>query len=159
MSQPSQALQIRTSDGIVFDVCLEVAQQMGLTHSWLQSERGDLKCSDGPDDDANVMPLNRVRSDIFKLVLNWCQAVQTVDAPLEHKEMLLQQRSLFQRILTESNATDSTIFELIIAADYLNIDGLLQAGTQHVADVINGCDSVEAIRERFHIMYEGEIDE
>ncbi|XP_023174007.1 S-phase kinase-associated protein 1 [Drosophila hydei] len=156
MSHPSETLQMRTSDGFVFHVSLEVAQQMGMTHSWLQSERVGLERSD--DDDANIMPLDRVSSEIFRLVLNWCHAMQTIEKPLEPKDKLLQERAIFQNLLTESNANDSTIFELIIAADYLNIESLLQAGTQHVADVINGCDSVEAIRERFNIMYDGAVD-
>lgn len=156
MSHPPEMLQMRTSDGVVFDVSLKVAQQMGLTHNWLQTEHGELRSSD--DDDANIMPLDRVSSEIFKLVLDWCSAVQAAGEPADPKDKLQQQRTIFKDILGESNLSDSTIFELIMAADYLNIEGLLEAGTQHVADVINSCDSVEAIRARFNIMYDGEID-
>ncbi|TDG53195.1 hypothetical protein AWZ03_000010 [Drosophila navojoa] len=156
MSHQPEVLEMRTSDGVLFNVSLKLAQQMGLTHNWLQTEHGELRSSD--DDDANIMPLDRVSSEIFKLVLSWCHAIQGIQRSADEKTRLQQDRDVFDNIIRESNASDATIFELIMAADYLNIEGLLEAGTQHVADVINSCDSVEAIRARFNIMCDSEMD-
>lgn len=170
MSDSSQSLQIRTSDGIVYNVSVAVAQQMGLTQSWLQQERG-LSSSDEhiaaevkavepveEDDDANIMPLDRVSSPTFQLVLKWCHTVQSLDNISEAIDKDIRS-SILKSILSEVNASDSDIFELIIAADFLHIEGLLEAGTQYVADLINQCESVEAIRKRFHIAHDSDDDE
>lgn len=168
MSDSSQSLQIRTSDGIVYNISVAVAEQMGLTQSWLQQERGlsssdehiaaEVKAVEEEEDDANVMPLDRVSSPTFQLVLKWCNTVQSLDNISEAIDKDIRS-SILKSILNEVNASDSDIFELIIAADFLHIEGLLEAGTQYVADLINQCESVEAIRKRFHIAHDSDDDE
>ncbi|KAH8397526.1 hypothetical protein KR222_008957 [Zaprionus bogoriensis] len=182
MSDPAaQALQMRTSDGILYNVSVQVAQQMGLTHSWLQQERGPTYWAHGDeanddddsvdvdvaagvgidqqlDDDANVMQLDRVSSQIFQLVLKWCQSAQSLEGLSESVDKDVR-ATILKGILNEANASDSVIFELIIAADFLHIESLLETGTQHVADLINECESVEAIRKRFNIAYEGDDED
>lgn len=167
MSDSSKSLQIRTSDGVVYNISEQVAQQMGLTQSWLQQERG-LGFSDETnaieakevepqeeDDDDKIMPLDRVSSPIFQLVLKWCHSV----LPLGHYSEKVDKdiaSTILKDILAEVKASDSDIFELIIAADFLHIEGLLEAGTQHVADLISECESIDAIRKRFNIAYDSD---
>ncbi|EDV96726.1 SKP1-like protein 11 [Drosophila grimshawi] len=157
MCHAPQSFQIRTSDDILFDVNFEVAQQIGLAESWLLH---GLRESNSNSDicDANIVPLDRVSSHIFRLVLKWCQELLSQESTVDERNEL-QLRETLHRILTEANANDSMLFELIIAADYLNIDALLQTGTQYVADVITGCSTIEAIRERWHTMHHGAVEE
>lgn len=171
MSDSSKLLQIRTSDGVVYNISEQVAQQMGLTQSWLQQERGlgvsdesnaiearEVKQQNEEDDEDKIMPLDRVSSPIFQLVLKWCHSV----LPLGHFSDMVDKdiaSTILKDILTEVKASDSEIFELIIAADFLHIEGLLEAGTQHVADLISKCETIDAIRKRFNIAYDSDEEE
>ncbi|KAM8709259.1 hypothetical protein ACLKA7_016119 [Drosophila subpalustris] len=159
---PEEVLKVRTSDAIDFDVSLQVAEQIGLIQSWLQHEKigNNLQgCSDTDDTDGNIIFLDRVTSEIFELVLKWCSQLMEASTPMTEWSHTELKNNLFQTILEEAKADDSTMFELIIAADFLNIESLLHAGTNYVAGLITSCNSVEAIRERFHVDVHGEFEE
>ncbi|XP_017840764.1 SKP1-like protein 5 [Drosophila busckii] len=152
MSQSPQKLQVLTSDGKLFDVSAEVSKEIGLTQSWLQQDTGDYISHLAGDedcaepDDPNVLPLDRISAHIFGIIVKWCEIV-AANRHVDYTENC----ELLQHLLNEAHALDSTLFDVIVAADFLNIDSLLQASTKLVADAINACNSVEAIRERFNI--------
>ncbi|XP_034481618.1 SKP1-like protein 10 [Drosophila innubila] len=160
MSKAAQIVKVRTSDGIDFDVSLQVAEQIGLIQSWLQQERNENNLPSCDDtDDGNIIFLDRVTSGIFELVLKWCRQLIEVPMPMLGWKHNDDKNNLFQTILNQENADDSTMFELIIAADFLNIESLLHAGTNYVAGLIATCNSVEAIRKRFHVVVHGDFEE
>lgn len=156
----SHMLKVRTSDNIEFDVSLQVAQQIGLIQGWLQHENIE---NDSPDcednDDDNIITLDRVTSNIFAMVLKWCSQLLELPMPMMDWENNHDSNQLFQTILQQHNADDATMFQLIIAANFLNIESLLQAGTNYVAGLIATCNSVEEIRKRLNIAVPADFEE
>lgn len=150
-----QILKVRTSDGIDFDVSLGVVKQMGLIRSCLEKEDIDNNWKDfDHNDDDNIIYLDRVTSDIFKLVLQWCNQLVEVSVDVWNT-----QTTLFSTILKQQNDNNSTMFELIMAADYLNIESLLEVGTTYVAKLMTECNSIDDISKRFKIVTDVEFEE
>uniref|UniRef100_A0A2K6SEA7 S-phase kinase-associated protein 1 n=1 Tax=Saimiri boliviensis boliviensis TaxID=39432 RepID=A0A2K6SEA7_SAIBB len=118
------SIKLQSSDGAVFEVDVEIAKQSVTIRTMLE----DLGMDDEGADDQ--VPLPNVNVAILKKVIQW------YDIPVWDQEFL--------------KVDQGTLFELILAANYLNIKGLLDVTCKTVANMIKG-KTPEEIRKIFNI--------
>ena len=129
------SIKLQSSDGEIFLVDVEIAKQSVLL----------LGMDDG---DEEVVPLPNVNSAILKKVIQWA-SYHKDDPPLpENKEKRTDDICSWDADFLKVDT--GTIFELIMAANYLDIKGLLDVTCKTVANMIKG-KTPEEIRETFNI--------
>lgn len=138
-------IKLKSSDGEVFDVDVEVAKA-SVTIKTMLDDLG----SDGDDDEE--VPLPNVNSSILKRVIQWA-TYHKDDAPApaddeEGKERRTDDISQWDQDFLKVD--QGTLFELIQAANYLDIKGLLDVTCKTVANMIKG-KTPEEIRKTFNI--------
>lgn len=139
-------VQLQTCEGFIHDVETSLVEQMGTVRDMLQ-----LECSDSTD----VIPLSKIEWWIMKMVIHWCRLVQDNSARKEASD----RTKMFVEFLEEAKGDDEVVFQLLLAANYLNVESLLDAGTQYLADVITTCGSADEIRTRFNLQNDIPSDE
>lgn len=123
---------LKSSDGEFFEVEEAVALQSQTIAHMVEDD-----CAD------NGIPLANVTSKVLSTVIDYCK--KHADGDSSSEEELKQWDAEFVKV------DDSTIFDLILAANYLNISGLLALTCQHIADKIAACKDAVEIRDKFHI--------
>jgi len=101
-------------------------------------------CTDGG------IPLPNVTGSILAKVLEYCNKHAAASAGGEGSSSSSDKEELdkFDKAFVEVD--QATLFDLILAANYLNVKGMLDLTCQTVADMIKG-KSVEEIRQTFNI--------
>ncbi|KAL0913275.1 hypothetical protein M5K25_016722 [Dendrobium thyrsiflorum] len=129
---------LRSSDGVEFVVEEAVARESQTILNLIE---------DGCAND--VIPVLIVNSNILAKVIEYCteHAKHVSNLPFDNyiSELILKKwdKDFLQ-------VDQSTLFDLILAANYLNIKGLLDLSCQAVADMIKG-ETPEVIRRTFNI--------
>ncbi|EDV35789.1 uncharacterized protein Dana_GF12644, isoform B [Drosophila ananassae] len=136
-------IRLESSDKEIFDIEQEIAKCSETIRTALE----DL----GDESDNSVLPLHKVNSVILKKVLHW--ATYHKDDPQlteedENKEKRTDDISSWDADFLKVD--QGTLFELILAANYLNIQGLLDVTCKTVANMIKG-KSPQEIRDTFTI--------
>ncbi|CAK9315994.1 unnamed protein product [Citrullus colocynthis] len=131
----SKKIVLRSSDGETFDVDEIVAVESQTIKHMIEDD-----CAD------TVIPLPNVTSGILSKVIEYCKKhVETDDKdPQAVYETLKTWDAEFVKV------DQNTLFDLILAANYLNIKSLLDLTCQTVADMIKG-KTPEEIRKTFNI--------
>ena len=89
------------------------------------------------------VPLPNVKSDVLQLIINYMKFhANNLD---ENSEEVQQFNKEFV------NMDDDTLFNIILAANYLSIKSLLDLTCQTVANYIKACNTPQEIRRRFNI--------
>ncbi|KAI3851191.1 hypothetical protein MKX03_012249 [Papaver bracteatum] len=127
----SKMVTLKSSDGETFDVVESVALQSQTIKHMIEDD-----CAD------NGIPLPNVTSKILAKVIEYCKK-HDGDADEKDKD-LKEWDAEFVKI------DQATLFDLILAANYLNIKELLDLTCQTVADMIKG-KTPEEIRKTFNI--------
>ena len=154
------AVKLVSSDGAAFVVEHSVAQLSGTIKNILDD-------IEDPGDRAEI-PIDPVSGHILAKVVEYCkkhvehekalQAIADVDSQKESKEdkstreeSKREEESRMKAYNTEFTATDQkTLFDLILAANFLDIKPLLNVTCEAVAMMIKG-KTPEEIRETFHL--------
>ena len=123
-----------SSDGVHFAVP-EAAANLSETIQHMIEDG----CTDGG------IPLPNVTGSILAKVLEYCNK-HAADAESNKEEL----DKFDKAFVDEVKADQATLFDLILAANYLNVKGMLDLTCQTVADMIKG-KSVEEIRQTFNI--------
>ncbi|KAH8269861.1 hypothetical protein KR018_008140, partial [Drosophila ironensis] len=136
-------IRLESSDKEIFDTDQEIAKCSETIRTVLE----DL----GDESDNSVLPLPKVNSMILKKVLLW--ATHHKDDPQvaeedENNESRTDDISSWDADFL--NVDQGTLFELILAANYLNIQGLLDVTCKTVANMIRG-KTPQEIRDTFAI--------
>mmetsp|Transcript_38401 Transcript_38401/g.64513 ORF Transcript_38401/g.64513 Transcript_38401/m.64513 type:complete len:155 (+) Transcript_38401:143-607(+) len=129
-------VKLRSSDEEMFEVELEVANKSQMIRNMLEDTGTD-----------NPIPLPNVSSKILAKVIEYCKYrvdVTKEDKPTISEEEKKQWDSDFVKV------DQATLFELILAANYLNIKELLDLTCLTVANMIKG-KTPEEIRKTFNI--------
>ncbi|CDS41963.1 S phase kinase associated protein 1 [Echinococcus multilocularis] len=138
-------VKLVTSDEVAFDVDLEIARQSVMIRDILDDVGPEVAEDDEP------IPLQYVNAAIFKKVLQWC-TYHKDDVPQqdddENKERRTDDISSWDQEFLRVD--QGTLFELILAANYLDIKGLLDTCCKSVANMIKG-KTPEEIRKTFNI--------
>uniref|UniRef100_A0A8D2HYU6 S-phase kinase-associated protein 1 n=1 Tax=Urocitellus parryii TaxID=9999 RepID=A0A8D2HYU6_UROPR len=113
------------------------------------SLKADLGMDDEGDDDP--VPLPNVNAAILKKVIQWCTHHKDDPPPPEddeNKEKRTDDIPVWDQEFLKVD--QGTLFELILAANYLDIKGLLDVTCKTVANMIKG-KTPEEIRKTFNI--------
>ncbi|KAI3698852.1 hypothetical protein L2E82_42724 [Cichorium intybus] len=134
-SSNSKVIVLRSSDGETFEVAEAVALESQTIKHMIE------------DDCANtIIPLPNVTSKTIAKVIEYCK--KHVDTPETDDKTAKESLNSFD---TEFVKVDQgTLFDLILAANYLNIKSLLDLTCQAVADMMRG-KNPEEIRKLFNI--------
>ncbi|KAL1509885.1 hypothetical protein ABEB36_004556 [Hypothenemus hampei] len=137
-------IKLESSDGEVFPVDVKVAKVSTTLKTMLE----DLGME---DDDDETVPLPNVNAAILRKVLEWCKFHQD-DPPVTEEEEDEDKRcdNIPDWDREFLNVDQGTLFELISAANYLNIKGLMNVSCKTVANMIRG-KTPEEIRKTFNI--------
>ena len=126
-------IKLQSSDGEVFPVDVEIAKQSVTIKTMLE----DLG---GMEDGDEVVPLPNVNAAILKKVIQW--STYHKDDPDQEKKTddIISWDNDFLKV------DQGTIFELTLAANYLDIKGLLDVTCKTVANNMIKGKSVEELR-------------
>jgi S-phase kinase-associated protein 1 len=146
-------VKLQSSDGELFSIELETAKMSMTIRTMLE----DL----GNEEEDEVVPLLNVNAFILRKVIYWCS--HHAEDPAAHEEEDKNEKS---SDLSEIRPWDAeflkvdqaTLFDLILAANYLDIKGLLEVACKSVANMIKN-NSPEQIRKNFNIINENTPDE
>ncbi|XP_042494262.1 SKP1-like protein 1B [Macadamia integrifolia] len=139
----SNTVTLKSSDGETFDVDKAVAIESQTIKHMIEDD-----CAD------NGIPLPNVTSKILAKVIEYCkkhvESTKNDDRTVD--EELKSWDAEFVKV------DQATLFDLILAANYLNIKSLLDLTCQTVADMIKG-KTPEEIRKTFNIKNDFTPDE
>ncbi|XP_062144226.1 SKP1-like protein 1B [Alnus glutinosa] len=139
----SKKITLKSSDGEAFEVDEAVALESQTIKHMIEDD-----CAD------NGIPLPNVTSKILAKVIEYCK--KHVDAA--NPEERTSDDDLKAWDVEFVKVDQATLFDLILAANYLNIKSLLDLTCQTVADMIKG-KTPEEIRKTFNIKNDFTPDE
>ncbi|WCJ32700.1 SKP1-like protein 1A [Euphorbia peplus] len=136
----SKKIVLKSSDGESFEVEEAVAVESQTIKHMIEDD-----CAD------NGIPLPNVTSKILAKVIEYCKKhVESGAAKAEDRSSASSDDDLKTWDADFVKVDQATLFDLILAANYLNIKGLLDLTCQTVADMIKG-KTPEEIRKTFNI--------
>ncbi|KAK8607442.1 hypothetical protein V6N13_053177 [Hibiscus sabdariffa] len=135
MSSSGRKITLKSSDGESFEVDEAVALESQTIKHMIEDD-----CAD------NGIPLPNVTSKILAKVIEYCK--KHVEAPKTEDRSADDELKSWDADFVKVD--QATLFDLILAANYLNIKGLLDLTCQTVADMIKG-KTPEEIRKTFNI--------
>jgi S-phase kinase-associated protein 1 len=135
---------LESSDKVIEEVDFDVIQCSVTIKTMLE----DLGFEEGEEE---TVPLPNVNSAILKKVIQWATHHKDDAPPLEDDETKEKRTDDISSWDAEFlKVEQSTLFELILAANYLDIKGLLDVTCKTVANMIKG-KTPEEIRKQFNI--------
>jgi S-phase kinase-associated protein 1 len=136
-------IKLQSSDGEIFEVDVEIAKASTLIETMSENLGTD-----------EAVPLPNVNAAILRKVIEW--AIQHKDDPSppeddENREISTDDIDPWDQEFMKVD--QGTLFELILAANYLDIKGLLNLTCKTVCNLIKG-KTPEEIRKAFNIKNE-----
>ncbi|KAJ8662025.1 E3 ubiquitin ligase complex SCF subunit sconC [Lichtheimia ornata] len=132
-------VKLISSDNEDFTVDKEVAEKSVLIKNMLE----DVGDSDAP------IPLPNVTAKILRKVIEWCDHHRN-DPAVAQDEQDRRNTDIEEWDQKYMEVDQETLFDVILAANYLDIKPLLDVGCKTVANMIKG-KSAEEIRRTFNI--------
>ncbi|KAK4336700.1 hypothetical protein RND71_043446 [Anisodus tanguticus] len=136
-------IKLQSNDGEIFDVDVEVAKASVTIKTMLE----DLGIEDNNDE---IVPLPNVNSAILRKVLLWANYHKNEIAQTDDENRDKRTDDICSWDADFLKVDQGTLFELILASNYLDIKGLLSVTCKTVANMIKG-KSPEEIRKTFNI--------
>ncbi|RPB26789.1 E3 ubiquitin ligase SCF complex, Skp subunit [Terfezia boudieri ATCC MYA-4762] len=139
---PTRLLTLLSSDSIEKKVARDVAERSILIKNMLED------CAEFDQ----AIPIPNVTSSVLTKVIEWCEHHKNDPAPAADEEVDSRKKSTDidewdQKFM---QVDQEMLFEIILAANYLDIKPLLDVGCKTVANMIKG-KSPEEIRKTFNI--------
>ncbi|XP_059624692.1 SKP1-like protein 1A [Cornus florida] len=128
----SKKVVLRTLDGETFEVEEAVAMEAQTIKHLIEDD-----CAD------SIIPLPNVSSKILPMIIEYCK--KHIETPKSEEDALKTFEADFVKDIDQA-----TLFDLILAANYLNIKSLLDLTCQTVANMFKG-KTPEEIRKTFNI--------
>jgi len=142
----SKKVRLQSSDGEVFEVETDIIKLSNTIKTMLE----DLGVED-EESETEMIPLPNVNAAILKKVIQWCTYHKDDPPPLEEDDNKEKRTDDISSWDAEFLKVDQgTLFELILAANYMDIKGLLDVTCKTVANMIKG-KTPEEIRRTFNI--------
>ncbi|KAL4559909.1 hypothetical protein LXL04_032055 [Taraxacum kok-saghyz] len=136
-SSKSKVIVLRSSDGEMFEIDEAVAVESQMIKHMIEDG-----CAD------TIIPLPNVTSQILSKVIEYCKKHVEKPETDDKKKTVEEDLDSFDAEFVKVDG--ETLFDLILAANYLNIKYLLNLTCQAAADVMKG-KSPEEIRKIFNI--------
>jgi S-phase kinase-associated protein 1 len=134
----TRKITLKSSDSETFEIDETVALELQTIKAMIE---------DNCADDTGI-PVPNVTGKILAKVIEYCN--KHVEIPSSEEEKPRNEDDLKAWDKDFVNVDQATLFELILAANYLNIKNLLDLTCQTVADMIKG-NTPEEIRKLFNI--------
>jgi len=142
----TRKVRLQSLDGEVFEVETEIIKLSNTIKTMLE----DLGVED-EESETEIIPLPNVNAAILKKVVQWCTYHKDDPPPLEEDDNKEKRTDDIGSWDAEFLKVDQgTLFELILAANYMDIKGLLDVTCKTVANMIKG-KTPEEIRRTFNI--------
>ena len=126
------AIKLQSSDGEIFPVDVLIAKQSVTIKTMLEDLGMD-------EEDEEEVPLPNVNAAILKKVIQWASYHKDVPPLPEDDDNKEKRTDDISSWDTDFLKVDQgTLFELILAANYLDIKGLLDVTCKTVANMIKG---------------------
>jgi S-phase kinase-associated protein 1 len=140
--------QLQCKTGRIFVVEIEDLRKATVIKMMLD----DLKIGHDPsvEVDDDVIPLPNLTEQCMEKLLEWCKKHKDDVDPPESEDFNFKDE-IDDWDLQFLKMDDGTLFDLILAANYLDIKGLLDITTTYVARLITDLKTPEDIRKRFNI--------
>lgn len=123
-------IKLRTNDGEIFEIDYELAKLSGTINFML-----DLSSDEEEKDsskETEPIPLPNINSDIFRTVLEWMERhKEEPDITLVDEEDILRWDKNFLDLMGHKR-----LFEILMAANYLDVQGLYQHASKIAADYV-----------------------
>lgn len=140
-------VKLQSSDNEVFEVDVEIAKQSEVIRPMVEN-------CDYDDFDDEPIPLLNVNAAILKKVIEWATHHKDDPPPKEAEENREKRTDDIEPFDREFLKVDQgTLFELILAANYLDMKLLLDVLCKTVANMIKG-KTPEEIRKTFNIKHD-----
>lgn len=137
-------IKLQSSDGEIFEVDVEIAKASVTIKTMLEDLGMD-------EEDDEVVPLPNVNGTILKKVIAWATYHKDDPPPADEDDGKDKRTDDISSWDADFLKVDQgTLFELILAANYLDIKGLLDVTCKTVANMIKG-KTPEEIRKTFNI--------
>ena len=145
-------VKLQSSDNEVFEVDVEIAKQSEVIRPMVEN-------CDYDDFDDEPIPLLNVNAAILKKVIEWATHHKDDPPPKEDEENREKRTDDIEPFDREFLKVDQgTLFELILAANYLDMKLLLDVLCKTVANMIKG-KTPEEIRKTFNIKHDFKPEE
>lgn len=162
-TQKNQTVILVSGEGEKFTVDRKIAERSLLLKNYLNDmhdsnfqndsdEEGDDDDEDDEDEDGIVtMPVPNVRSSVLQKIIEWAEHHRDSNFPDEDDDDSRKSAPVDAWDREFLKVDQEMLYEIILAANYLNIKPLLDAGCKVVAEMIRG-RSPEEIRRTFNIV-------
>ncbi|KAI5294321.1 hypothetical protein KEM52_004256 [Ascosphaera acerosa] len=137
-------LKLQSSDGVIIEVDRPVAERSVLLKNMLE-DLGDTAT-------AEPIPLSNVNESVLRKVVEWCEHHKNdpVAGDPEDADSRRRTTDIDEWDQKFMQVDQEMLFEIILAANYMDIKALLDIGCKTVANMIKG-KSPEEIRKTFNI--------
>ena len=141
-------VRVSTREGKVHNVPVQIAICSRVISTLLQ-DLAPLSSSDSDQTQQSpIIPLSTLDAIDFAHVLEWCRYYVEKDRRHEfcvqaHPALSDWERAFFHRLSTTSNHHHDNLFQLIMAANFLDIPELLDRGCKYVAELARGKSAAE----------------
>ena len=125
------SIKIQSNEGEVFTVETEIAKKSGTIRNMLE----DLGMEEDADNEEAV-PLPNVSTNILKKVIQWSTHHKDEPTPVDDPDAQKRTDDISSWDLDFLKVDQGTLFELILAANYLDIKGLLDVGCKTVSNML-----------------------
>ncbi|KAL7518812.1 hypothetical protein ACHAWX_003616 [Stephanocyclus meneghinianus] len=144
MEVDTGTVNLISKEGDTFSVDIEVAKMSELVRGMLEE--------DADEEDTTEIPLPNVKAQVLKKVIEFCKHHKTepmteIEKPLKSAVMAEVVQKWYADFV---NVEQVLLFELILAANYMDIKPLLDLTCATVASMIKG-KTPEEIRKTFNI--------
>lgn len=136
-------IRLQSSDGDIFETDEEIAKVAGTIKTMIE----DCGITEGED---AVVPLPNVNSAILQKVLQWANHHKDDPPSIDDDTKEKRTDDISSWDADFLKVDQGTLFELILAANYLDAKGLLDVTCKTVANMIKG-KTPEEIRKTFNI--------
>lgn len=103
------------------------------------------------DDEPTEIPLPNVSSSVMRFILEWCEHYKDEEFDDDLDDDSKKSAPIAEWDKNFLSTDQEMLYEIILAANYLNIKPLLNAGCKMVAEMIRG-KSPDEIRKTFNIV-------
>ena len=138
-------IKLVSSDGKEFPVEMDIARKSVTIKTMLE----DLGLDDGYN--GEPVPLPNVDGDILEKVIEWCTKHKDDAMDAFTKIKMNELPEWDEKNFFNGGNDQKMLFDLILAANYLDIKGLVDIGCKIVAKMIEKCGNADNIRKKFNI--------
>ncbi|CAM9271326.1 unnamed protein product [Ectocarpus fasciculatus] len=145
-TEDTRSVHLVSQEGESFDIKVSVAKMSNLVKTMIDEDAEE-------DGDAQEIPLPNVKASVLSKVIEFCahykeDPMNEIEKPLKSANMHDVVQEWYAKFV---EVQQETLFELILAANYMDIKPLLDLTCATVASMIKG-KTAEEIRKTFNIV-------